>query len=115
MEQNIIYFDRPTINGRTYTAKCFASLPETLLVTMGIDLNAVCGKIDHVVLTGDFATVYWRTLATPMGRLFDLMPLPRSYGFSPVGSGVLDGGQVIKYQLNHFAIIHNGIWSCPST
>jgi hypothetical protein len=41
MEQNVIYLDRSTINGRTYTAECFASLPDTLLVTMGGEPDGV--------------------------------------------------------------------------
>lgn len=116
LEQNVIYFDRPTINGHTYTAECFASVPDLLWVTFdrepdgALSLDAVIGRIDRIVVEQDAATIHWHTLATPMGRLFDQMPVPRSYGFSPVGIGLLNGGQVTKYQLSHFAIITNSLY-----
>jgi hypothetical protein len=45
-----------------------------------------------------------------MDSLFDLMPIPRLYGLSPVGVGVLVGGQVTKYQLSHFVVHTDKFW-----
>jgi hypothetical protein len=114
LNEEVIWFDRPSPAGRFYTAACLANAMDggcfvTLDVAeaLAVDLTRCCGQIDVVVTHADRAVVYWHTLDTPNGRVYEtLRAAGVRFGFWPVGAGRVDAaGHVFDYTLSSFAVL----------
>jgi hypothetical protein len=114
----IIKFDVVNANGRIYTKESIKSIPENLMITLGIDpsptikLDSVIGMVDKVDVRDDGVYIAGHLCDTPQRKIFDALETIRPMSFVSFGVGEISKeGNVHDYNLLGVNAIPEGMSS----